>query len=143
MATMSAVTRRRTPPPVYDDDLCAPQPTLASELPDPLPLLHNLTHGVLEVLAGVRDVTQLARWMTLEVYESVSVRAGLSARARSARGVAVSRPVHAIRSVHCTQASATAVEAVIVIAGPARTRAVAIRLEGMDRRWRATSLALL
>ncbi|WP_240658960.1 Rv3235 family protein, partial [Microbacterium sp. CPCC 204701] len=27
--------------------------------------------------------------------------------------------------------------------GPARTRALAVRLEGMDGRWRATSLALL
>jgi hypothetical protein len=35
------------------------------------------------------------------------------------------------------------VEAVVIVAGPARTRAIAIRLEGMDRRWRATSLALL
>lgn len=141
MATMSTATRRLTP--VYDDELCAPRPTSAAALPDPLPLLRNLTQGVLEVLAGVRDVTQLARWMTLEVYESVSLRASLAARARSARRVPAARPVHTICSVHCTAASDTAVEAVLVIAGPARTRAVAIRLEGLDHRWRATSLALL
>jgi len=32
---------------------------------------------------------------------------------------------------------------VAVVAGPARTRALAVRLEGWDGRWRATSLALL
>ena len=35
------------------------------------------------------------------------------------------------------------VEAVVVVAGPGRARAVAIRLEGLDHRWRATSLAVL
>ena len=35
------------------------------------------------------------------------------------------------------------VEAVVIVAGPGRTRAVAIRLEGLDRRWRATSFAVL
>lgn len=140
MAMMSAAGPHT---PAYDDELCAPRPTATSALPDPEPLLCNLTQGVLEVLAGVRDVVQLARWLTADVYESVSVRAGLAARARSARGVPVARPVHAIRSVHCTAASATAVEAVVIVSGPARTRAVALRLEGMDGRWRATSLALL
>ncbi|MGB3376691.1 MAG: Rv3235 family protein, partial [Microbacterium sp.] len=35
------------------------------------------------------------------------------------------------------------VEAVVVVAGPGRTRAVAIRLEGLDSRWRASSFAVL
>ncbi|HAM13867.1 MAG TPA: 3-hydroxyacyl-CoA dehydrogenase, partial [Microbacterium sp.] len=34
-------------------------------------------------------------------------------------------------------------EGVVIVRGPARTRAVALRLEGMDGRWRTTSLALL
>jgi hypothetical protein len=51
--------------------------------------------------------------------------------------------VHRILSVReCVPADGV-VESVVIVAGPARTRAVAIRLEGMDRRWRATSLALL
>ena len=35
------------------------------------------------------------------------------------------------------------VEAVVIVSGPARTRAVAMRLEGWDGRWRANSVALL
>lgn len=42
----------------------APQPTPTAELPDPAPLLESLTRGVLEVLAGVREADQLARWFT-------------------------------------------------------------------------------
>ena len=121
----------------------APQPTSVQELPDPVPLLRSLTQGVLEVLAGVREVDQLARWFSEEAYSKLVTRANLSARARSARGVRPSRPVFAILSVHQTAPADGVVEAVVIVAGPGRTRAVAMRLEGLDRRWRATSLAVL
>jgi hypothetical protein len=121
----------------------SPQRTKNDDLPDPEPLVTNLTRGVLEVLAGVREVDQLARWLTEDAYRKLVVRSNLAARARSARGMPASRPVHSILSVRCTSPADGVVEAVVIVRGPARTRAVAVRLEGMDRRWRATSLALL
>ena len=126
---------------LYED--FAPQPTSSAELPDPLPLLRSLTQGALEVLAGVREVEQLARWFTEEAYAALVTRANLSARARSARRVAPRRPVYRILSTRCSAPADGVVEATIVVAGPARTRAVAIRLEGYDRRWRVTTLAVL
>lgn len=121
----------------------APQPTPRDELPDPQPLLRSLTQGVLEVLAGVREVDQFARWFSEEAYRTLVTRSNLSARARSARGVAPTRPTFEILSTRVTEPVDGKVEAVVVVAGPGRTRAVAIRLEGLDRRWRATSLAVL
>lgn len=121
----------------------APQPTPTSELPDPAPLLRSLTQGVLEVLAGVREVDQLARWFSEDAFRRLVTRANLSARARSARGVPPARPTFVIRSLRVTEPVDGVIEAVIVVAGPGRTRAVALRLEGIDRRWRATSLAIL
>jgi hypothetical protein len=121
----------------------ARQPTSTVELPDPAPLLRSLTQGVLEVLAGVREVDQLARWFSEDAFRSLVARANLSARARSARGVAPARPTFEIRSLRTSEPLDGVIEAVVVVAGPGRTRAVAIRLEGMDRRWRATSLAIL
>lgn len=121
----------------------APQRTSAEALRDPATFLRNLTRGVLEVLSGVREVDQLARWMTEDAYRKLVTRANLATRARSARGVPASRPVHAILSVHHSAPADGVVESVVIVAGPARTRAVAVRLEGMDGRWRATSLALL
>jgi hypothetical protein len=112
-------------------------------LPDPEPFVRNLTRGVLEVLAGVREVDQLARWLTEDAFRRLVTRANLAARARSARGVSAKRTVHAILSVRQQFPADGIVESVVVVRGPARTRAVAIRLEGMDGRWRATSLALL
>jgi hypothetical protein len=105
--------------------------------------VRNLTIGVLEVLAGVREVEQLARWLDEDAFRALVTRANLSARARSARGVPAVRPVHSILTVRHSSPADGVVEAVVVVATPARTRALAVRLEGWDRRWRATSLALL
>jgi hypothetical protein len=121
----------------------ARQPTPTTELPDPAPLLRSLTQGVLEVLAGVREVDQLARWFNEDAFRTLVTRSNLSARARSARGAPPVRPVFELRSLRVTEPLDGVIEAVVVVAGPGRTRAVAIRLEGMDRRWRATSLAVL
>jgi hypothetical protein len=121
----------------------APQRTSSVALPEPEPLVRNLTIGVLEVLAGVREVEQLARWLGEDAFRALVTRANLSARARSARGVPAARPAHRILSIRHTTPADGIVEAVAIVAGPVRTRAVALRLEGWDGRWRATSLALL
>ena len=133
----------RTDGRMYSGDFFAPQPTSAADLPDPVPLVRNLTNGVLEALAGVRDIDQFGRWLTEDAYRALLTRVNLATRARSARGVAAVRPVHTILSVHHSAPADGVIEAVAIVAGPARTRAIAIRLEGIDRRWRATSLALL
>jgi hypothetical protein len=146
MAPMPAGSARPSPVTVRSadvDEFFAPQRTSTSALPEPEPLLRNLTRGVLEVLAGVREIEQLARWLTEDAYRGLLTRANLATRARSARGVPATRPVHAILSVRTCVPADGIVEAVVIVASPARTRAVAIRLQGIDRRWRATSLALL
>lgn len=121
----------------------APQRTSSSSLPDPEPLLTALTRGVLEVLAGVREPEQMARWLTDEPYRSLVARAGMAVRARSARRSPVRRPVYAIRSIRHASPADGVVEGVVIVETPQRTRAVAMRLEGIDRRWRATSLSIL
>lgn len=121
----------------------ARQRTPSAQLPDPEPLLTNLARGVIEVFVGIREVDQLARWLAEDAFRKLVVRANLAARARSARGVQAARPVHQILSVRSMSPADGVVEGVIIVAGPQRTRAIAIRLEGTDGRWRATSLALL
>jgi hypothetical protein len=145
MATTPASTARvpHTSRSAQLAEFFAPQRTPSTALPTPEPFLRNLTLGVLEVFAGVREVDQLARWLTEDAYRKLVTRANLATRARSARGVVAKRPVHTIISVHESSPADGIVEAVVVVRGPARTRALAVRLEGMDGRWRATSLALL
>ena len=121
----------------------APQRTSTADLPDPETFLRNISRGVLEIFAGVREVDQLARWLTEDAYRKLVTRANLAARARSARGMPAKRPVHQIVSVRYSSPADGIVEGVVIVRGPARTRAVALRVEGMDGRWRTTSLALL
>ncbi len=110
---------------------------------DPEPLLIGLAHGVLEVLAGVRDVDQLGRWLAQEPYRKLVVRSNLATRARSARSLPAVRPVHRILRVKTMSPRDGVVEAVVVVESPHRVRSLAVRLEDAEGRWRATSLAIL
>lgn len=143
MSTPMTTASRRARSAIDVHELFAPQRTRSEDLPDPAPLLDGLARGVLEVLAGVREVDQLARWLGEEPYRSLLTRANLAKRARSARQQPTRYPVYAIRSVRSSSPADVVVEGVVIAATPARTRAIAMRLEGIDRRWRATSLAIL
>ena len=124
-------------------DLFARQHTSSADLPDPRPLVSTLAGGVLEVLAGVREVNQLARWLDEEPYETLVLRANLAVRARRARGRPAQQPADMMRRVRGSSPAAGVGVATAIITPPVRTRAVAMRLEGYDGRWRATSLAML
>lgn len=119
------------------------QPTAREELPSPEPLVHNLTRAVIEVLAGARDLDQLSRWVTDEVYRHLLRRVILSARARRALGRPSSRPIFSLGTTIITEPRDGVVESVVVVHGRARVRSVALRLEGMDSRWRATAIHVL
>jgi hypothetical protein len=125
------------------DDFFGQQPASTSSLPDPTPLLENLTRCVIEVIAGARDLEQVARWVTDDVYRHLLKRVVISTRARQARGQRATRPAFSIGSTSIFEPRDGVVEAVIIVNGRARTRAVAIRLEGLDSRWRATAINVL
>ncbi|GHD42795.1 Rv3235 family protein [Mycetocola manganoxydans] len=119
------------------------QKTPTDELPPPEPLLENLTRCVMEVLAGARELDQLARWISEDVYKHLLKRQVVSARARQVKGLQAVRPVLTIGTISVFEPCDGVVEAVVMVHQRTRSRAVAIRLEGMDRRWRATAIAVL
>jgi hypothetical protein len=125
------------------DEFFGHQPTPTSSLPDPQPLLENLTRCVIEVLAGARDLEQIARWVTDDVYRHLLKRVVLSSRARSAKGLVPTRPTFTIGTTTICEPRDGVVEAVVIVHNRARSRAVALRLEGLDRRWRATAINVL
>ena len=125
------------------DEFFGHQPTSSDDLPNPEPLLENLTRCVIEILAGARDLEQISRWVSDDVYRHLLKRVVLSTRARQAKGGAVVRPAFSIGSTTICEPRDGVVEAVVIVRGRARTRAVALRLEGLDRRWRATAINVL
>lgn len=136
-------TARAVRPRFDSEDFFGHQHSPTTELPDPGPLLENLTRCVVEILAGARELEQIARWVSDDVYRHLLKRVVLSSRARQARGDRVVRPSFSIGSRVVCEPRDGVVEATVVVLGRARARAVAIRLEGLDRRWRATAIHVL
>lgn len=128
---------------VRRDELFARQWTPSSNLPDPTALIENLTRGVIEAMSGARDLEQMGRWMTEPVYKNLLRRSILAARGRAVRRQALARPTVHIAAHRMTFPADGVVESALVVHGQVRTRAVAMRLEGIDSRWRATAIHVL
>lgn len=142
-AAVDGSTARAITPRLDDEELFGRQPAGTDELPDPRPLLENLTRCVIEIIAGARDLEQIARWVDDTVYTTLLKRVVVSAQARQAARRPAARPVFTLGSVVLCEPRDGVVEAVVTVHGRARTRAVALRLEGLDRRWRATAIHVL
>ncbi|WP_382307376.1 Rv3235 family protein [Herbiconiux sp. UC225_62] len=112
-------------------------------LSDPKPLAESLARCVVEILSGTRDLDQISRWLSADVYAHLLKRVVLSARARQARGEAPSRLAFTMGSTVLCEPQDGIVDAVVIVHGRARSRAVAIRLEALDSRWRASAVHVL
>lgn len=139
--TARPATVRPMPSAVHD--LFGPQLTSTAALPAPGPMLESLTRCVVEIIAGARDLDQIARWVSDDVYRGLLKRVVLGSRARQARGERPIRPAVTLGRPRIGEPADGVVEAVTVVHGRGRSRAVAIRLEGIDGRWRATAISVL
>ncbi|MGY3262561.1 Rv3235 family protein [Frigoribacterium sp. 2355] len=110
---------------------------------DPDLLVENLVRCVVEILAGARELDQVSRWVTEDVYRTLHKRVVLAARARSAHGMRARRPVFTIGGIRSSSPADGVIESVVVVHGRARSRAVAVRLETYDSRWRAAAVHVL
>jgi hypothetical protein len=106
-------------------------------LPDPRPATERLAQAIAEVLAGARPAGQLAGVATLDVLRLLARSAG---RLGARPGSPPQRPI--VGSVRVTEPCAGVVEACAVINTGDRMRALALRLEGIDGRWRCTAIHL-
>ena len=129
--------------PFQSDEFFGAQPTSRCSLPNPQPLLENLTRCVIEILAGARDLEQISRWVTDDVYRHLLKRVVLSSRARAVKGQQAQRPAISIGRVTITEPRDGVIEAVVIVNSRVRVRAVALRLEGLDHRWRASAINVL
>lgn len=125
-----------TPSPGYGEDEQAPSRTPVSDLPPARPVAHALVQGLLEVMAGVRPVTQLQRGTTPELFAQLE-------RVVHGRPRAVgTRPVTgAVRSLHVQERAEGVAEVCATVRRGPRMAAVALRLEGIAGRWTCTELA--
>jgi hypothetical protein len=120
------------------DPAVAQVPTAGAALPDPGPWTAQLVQAVIEVLGHERPRQQLVRWLSPEVYADLSAHV----LAAAPRGPG-QRPRRTVSSIHLSEPADGVIEASAVVLGGRRARALALRLEGWDGRWRCTRLALL
>ena len=113
----------------------ARQPTRSAELPDPRRWAVRLAQGIVEALHGHRPLQQLIRWTDEPVYRLLERRRSVQ---RAGTGP---RPL--VRSMRICQPGEGVVEASAVVETGGRCRALAMRLEGLDGRWRCTALEIL
>jgi Family of unknown function (DUF6459) len=117
-----------------DEDVgFGPRPTATSDLPDPERWARQMVQVIAEVLSGQRSSTQLLRWTVPEVYEAIRSRTTAPNRPGTAP---YRRP--RVGTVRVCEPADGVAEVAAVVHGPQRTRAVALRMEGMDGRWRVT-----
>ncbi|THG30708.1 Rv3235 family protein [Naasia lichenicola] len=128
-----------------DDELFGPQPTPIAELGDPERVLRFLALAMVEVDEGARELDQIAHILDESVYRRLMGRAALLHRARLLeRGPSTRmRPTITVGRIHARSPRENVLEAVVMVTYNELTRAVAVRLEGVDHRWRAMALDIL
>lgn len=132
-----------TPPPLrlvppartYDEDEGLAR-TPVSDLPPARPVAQALVQGLLEVLAGVRPVSQLQRSTSPELFLQLEQVVHSRPRAAGARP-----GTGAIRSLHVQERPEGVAEVCATVRRGPRMAAVALRLEGIRGRWCCTELA--
>jgi len=113
------------------------------DLPDPAPLLPAIATMVIEVISGTRSVDQVANLVSDQVYEKL--RGRISAK-QAATATAIRPPLmpkFVVGKIRSESPIKGVVESVVLVTTQARTRAVAIRLEPVHDKWRATSISVL
>jgi hypothetical protein len=114
-------------------------PRRPASLPDPVDAAGALVLAAVEVLAGTRSSSQLLRWTSPQVHGALCARAALATRLR--RGSPAGRQA-AVRAVRVCRPADGVAEASAVVYDGERVRAVAVRLEAIGGRWRATALEI-
>lgn len=135
--------RRRAVDPLLEAHKYEPTAEEIAALPDPTPLLSALAACVVEVLAGVRSPDQIAALVSDQVYEKLRARVAARAQLNATSGRPRLAPKFAVRKVHQESPKPGIIESVVLLSSAARTRAVTIRLEPINKRWRATNINVL
>lgn len=130
------------------DDDEGPEREVVRLVPAPVPTDEHDTARALglcvaEVLTGAREVDSIARWITDEVHRHLQQRAAVAARSRQVGGRAPARALMRVGSVLVCRPADGVAEATVIVHTRSHARAVALRLEERQGRWRATAVGVL
>lgn len=119
-----------------ESDTFAVRPTGRHELPEPAAFARRLVIGVIETATGRRSAAQLRQ------HTSPTVQAGLLRDAGRIDRLGTARRPATLHSLHFTEPADGVAEVAAVLRVGDRFRALALRLEGLDGRWRCVRLQI-
>lgn len=124
-------------------DYFGDQYSKTEELENPDSLLKMLAPAVVEVIAGVRNISQLAAVLSDDVYQRLRDRAITVSQSRMKQGLPLKAPMVSVGAMQRKEPKDGVIESVVLVNSATRTRAVTIRLEGINHRWRATAVSVI
>ncbi len=119
-----------------EDEDASTARTPVRDLPPARPVARALVQGLLEVLSGVRPVSQLQRSTTPELFAELEKVVHGRPRPTGTRPA-----TGAVRSVHVQERPDGVAEVCATVQRGARAAAFALRLEGIGGRWCCTEVA--
>jgi hypothetical protein len=119
-----------------ETDPFAARPTGRNELPEATVVARRLVIGVIETVTGRRPPSQLRD------HTSPTVQAGLARDAGRINRLGTARRPAALHSLHVAEPTDGVAEVAAVLRVGDRFRALALRLEGLDGRWRCVRLQI-
>ena len=117
-------------------DPFALRPTGRHELPDPAVFARRFVIAVIETAAGRRPVSHLGR------HTAPAVQAGLARKAGQITRLGTAQRPATLHSLHFAEPADGVAEVAAVVRIGDRFRAIALRLEGLDGRWRCVRLQI-
>lgn len=120
------------------DQVITPRSVLRTDLPDPAMWGRRLLIGIIETAGGRRPLQQLAALLS----HSVAYGLGADFERAAQRGRPHWTHVATVRSVRVCEPAEGVAELCATLQVGARVRAVALRLEAPDNRWRCTRLQI-
>ncbi|MEN9287491.1 MAG: hypothetical protein RLZ88_161 [Actinomycetota bacterium] len=110
---------------------------------EPRILAEVVAKGAVEIMAGIREASQLADLLADDVYVLLRDKASQAKLARIKRGELPQRPTFKVTSSRIQQPQPNAIEAVVILQGPSRVRAVTLRIVKKNDRWKVAAVAIL
>ena len=111
-------------------------------LPEPREWATRFVQAAVEVAAGLRPAGQLVRWTTGDVQATLARRHQIAARLRRPSNPGGAAHRARVRTVLASCPCDGVLEVSAVVQDHERVRAVALRMEGVQSRWRVTAFEL-
>ncbi len=109
----------------------APQPSPAADLPQLQEWVERFVISIVEIWGGRRHPMQLARWCHRSVHAQLVRKSGSMKEIPRVRKIYLSEPIDGV----C--------ESTVTLRINERVRSLALRFEGVDKRWLCTEMVLL